>query len=266
LDVMDAITGGTAVITGGTLEFNAASSVAVTFDNGAGGTTYGVLILVDPAQYTGDISGFTGTAPNAASSDEIDLIGINYNSGQFTDSYNAATGVLTVSDGTNTDSLTFVGFTGNASNFDFSENASGTGTLVTDPQNPQNNSPLDQSDSHGPSIPSDQFTNFVTDIQQSTTDGGQSPWVTVGGPNGDQFVFTPGLGAETAANFNPQQDFIELDHFANVQTTQELESLVTTDAHGYVQIDLGHHDSITFVNTTTQQVQQAIQAGHVLLH
>jgi hypothetical protein len=47
---------------------------------------------------------------------------------------------------------------------------------------------------------------------------------------------------------------------------QELESLITTDAHGYAQIDLGHHDSITFVNTTTTQLQQAIQTGHILLH
>jgi hypothetical protein len=234
--------------------------VAVSFDNGAGGTTYGVLILVDPSQFTGDVSGFTGTAGNAASSDEIDLIGINYNSSHFTDSYDSATGVLTVSDGTNTDSLTFVGFTGNASNFDFAENANGTGTLITDPD-----SPPDSSDTHGPTIPPDQFTNFSTDGQQST-DGGQTTWVTIGGQNGDQFVFTPDQGAETVTNFNPQHDVIELDHFANVQTVQELESLITTDTHGYAQIDLGQHDSITFVNTTTTQLQQAIQTGHILLH
>jgi hypothetical protein len=66
--------------------------------------------------------------------------------------------VLTDSDGTNTDSLTFVGFTGNASNLDFSENASDTGTLITDPQS---DSSSDPSGTHGPSIPSDQFTNFI---------------------------------------------------------------------------------------------------------
>src|SRR5262249_17994410 len=54
LQVHDAVTGGSALIAGGTIAFDAASSVAVTFDNGVGGTTYGVLILIDPSHFTGD--------------------------------------------------------------------------------------------------------------------------------------------------------------------------------------------------------------------
>ena len=73
LHVQDAVTGGTAVIAGGTIEFDSASSIAVTFDNGSTGTTYGVLILIDPSHFTGDISGFTGTAPDLAHSDGIDV-------------------------------------------------------------------------------------------------------------------------------------------------------------------------------------------------
>ena len=73
LQVQDAVTGGTAVIAGGTIEFDSASSIAVTFDNGSTGTTYGVLILIDPSHFTGDISGFTGTAPDLAHSDGIDV-------------------------------------------------------------------------------------------------------------------------------------------------------------------------------------------------
>ncbi len=42
--------------------------------------------------------------------------------------------------------------------------------------------------------------------------------VTVGGPGNDNFVFAPGVGADTVLNFNPQQDTIELDHFAAAQT------------------------------------------------
>ncbi len=90
--------------------------------------------------------------------------------------------------------------------------------------------------------------------------------VTIGGPGNDNFVFAPGIGADTVLNFNPQQDTVELDHFANAQTVQELQSLVVTDIHGDAVLDLGQHDSITFANVTTPQLQQAIQAGHVLLH
>jgi hypothetical protein len=79
-------------------------------------------------------------------------------------------------------------------------------------------------------------------------------------------VITPGIGADTIVNFNPQQDSIELDHFTNAQTIQELQSLVTTDAHGDAVIALGHNDSITLEGVSTQQLQQVVQAGHVLLH
>jgi len=261
LEVQDAVTGGNAVIAGGTLQFDSASSIAVSFDNGAGGTTYGVLILVDPAQFTGDISGFAGTAPAPASSDAIDVAGINFNSGHFSDTYDSTTGVLTLTDGTNTDSLTFVGFTGNASNFAFSADAGDAGTLITDP--PAGSSP---SDTHGTSFTPDQFNNLVADVQQSTAGISQIPLVTIGGPDADHFVFAPGLGAETVTNFNPHQDTIELDHFANAQTVQELQSLISTDVHGDALINLGHNDSVTLVGVTPTELQQVVQTGHVLLH
>ncbi len=106
--------------------------------------------------------------------------------------------------------------------------------------------------------------------------------VSIGGAGNDNFVFAPGIGADTIVNFNPQHNTIELDHFTNAQTIQELQSLITSDAHGDAiinlaslittdvhgdaVINLGHNDSITLANTTTTQLQQAIQAGHVLLH
>ena len=58
---------------------------------------------------------------------------------------------------------------------------------------------------------------------------------------------------------------IELDHFNNIQSVQQLESLVTADMLMAV-IDLGHNDSITLSGVTTGQVQQLIQTGHILLH
>ena len=66
--------------------------------------------------------------------------------------------------------------------------------------------------------------------------------------------------------YNPQQETIELDHFAGAQTVQELQSLISTELHGDAVIDLGHNDSITLPGVTTPELQQLIQAGHVLLH
>jgi len=51
-----------------------------------------------------------------------------------------------------------------------------------------------------------------------------------------------------------------------VQTAQELQALITTDAHGDAVINLGHNDSVTLSGVTDAQLQQVIHAGHVLLH
>jgi hypothetical protein len=265
LHVQDAVTGGSAVIAGGTMEFDAGSSVAVTFDNGAGGTSYGVLVLIDPSHFTGNVSGFVGTAADLAHSDGIDVVGVNFNSGQFSDAYDSSTGVLTLSDGTNTDTLQFTGFKGNINNFHFAEDANGTGTLITDPPGLEKSATV--------SLISSDTTNSDIATQPSNLDSpqpapqlDQNTSVAIGGPGGDHFVFAPNIGAETVTNFNTQQDTIELDQFANAQTVQELQSLITTDAHGDALINLGHHDSVTPTGTTTPELQQLIQAGHVLLH
>ena len=106
----------------------------------------------------------------------------------------------------------------------------------------------------------------VADAQNPAENVNQTISVTIGGPGNDNFVFTPGVGADTITNFNPQQDKIELDHFANVQTVQELQALITADVHGDAVINLGHNDSITLSGVTDTQLQQVIHAGHVLLH
>ncbi len=106
----------------------------------------------------------------------------------------------------------------------------------------------------------------VADAQNPAANVNQTVSVSIGGPGNDHFVFAPGIGADTITNFNPQQDTIELDHFANAQNVQELAALVTTDVHGDAVINLGHNDSITLPGVTDTQLQQVIQAGHVLLH
>ena len=106
----------------------------------------------------------------------------------------------------------------------------------------------------------------VADAQNPAENVSQTVSVTVGGAGNDSFVFAPGIGADTITNFSPQQDTLELNDFVNAQTAQELQALITTDAHGDAVIDLGHNDSITLAGVTDVQLQQAIQAGHVLLH
>jgi hypothetical protein len=254
LQVQDAVIGGAALISGGTMEFDAAASVAVTFDNGASGTSYGVLILIDPSHFTGDISGFAGTAPDLAHSDGIDVVGIDFNSAQFSDAYDSSTGVLTLSDGTDTASLQFSGFKGDIQDFHFAEDANGTGTLITDPPGLESSASVSL------------VSSDTTDSQQSASQIEQNASVAIGGTDGDHFVFTPGIGAETVTNFNVQQDTIELDQFASAQTVQELQSLITNDVHGDAVINLGSHDSITLPGVSADQLQQVVQAGHILLH
>jgi hypothetical protein len=265
LQVQDAVTGGSAVIAGGIMQFDAATSVAVTFDNGAAGTSYGLLILNDPSHFTGDIWGFAGTAADLTHSDGIDLIGLNFNSGQFSDSYDGSTGILTLSDGTNTETLQFVGFNGDINNFHFAEDANGAGALITDPPVSANSATVSLVSSDPADTAQTSNSNLSTTNTEITTKLGPNASMTVGS-DGDHFVFNPGIGAETVTNFDAQQDTIELDHFANAQDLQELQSLISSDPHGDAVINLGHADSITLHGTSEAQLQQAIQAGHVLLH
>ncbi|MGO9329637.1 MAG: beta strand repeat-containing protein, partial [Steroidobacteraceae bacterium] len=221
LEVDNNVTGfGTVLIeNAGKAVFQDALDQNVTFNNGISGTAYGELVLDDPSQFTGAISGFAGTAAGLANSDEIDLAGINYNSGHFSDTYNPATGLLTVTDGTKSATLTFIDFTGT---FKFTSDGSG-GTDIFDP-------------------PGAHSSNSFVSVAN------------------DAFIFHPGEGAETATNFNAQVDTIELDHFANVQTLQQLAQLITTDAHGDAVIELGHNDSITLPHVTASYLEAHLQS------
>jgi large repetitive protein len=134
LDFASAVTGSGnfEIEAGATLEFGGAvtSGASVTFEGGTG-----ELKLDSPQSFSGTIAGFSGTAPDAQHSDVVDLAGIDINSAQFSQSYNATTGVLTASDGTHSTSLTFRGFVGDDSNFHFASDGHG-GTLIFDPPAP----------------------------------------------------------------------------------------------------------------------------------
>ncbi len=207
---------------GTTLDICAASTATVSFTNGDGKPTYGELVLGDAVDFTGQISGFAGTAPDTAHSDAIDLEGINYNSSGFSETYGAAKGLLTVSDGSHSASFTFDNFDGTLS---FASDGTG-GTLVTDPP----------------------------------TTGSSSASVSISGPGNDTFLFHSGMGAETLANFNPRADTIELDHFANVQNVQELASLISNDGHGGAFIQLEHSVSIDIPGVTASYLQAHLQS------
>jgi hypothetical protein len=100
----------------------------------------------------------------------------------------------------------------------------------------------------------------VTDPQNPAVNVNQTVSVSIGGPGNDNFVFAPGVGADTIVNFNPQADTIELDHFANIQNIQQLASQISTDVHGDAVIELGHNDSITIPGTTASYLQAHLQS------
>ena len=312
LQIDDAVSGsGHAVVSGGTVAFEAAANIDVIFDNGTSTPTYGELVLGDASAFAGQISGFSGTAPDAGHSDVIDLAGINYDSSSFSETYNASSGLLTVSDGSNIANLTLDNFDGTLS---FASNGDG-GTLITDP--PATSSitadgvlslPADgpaptytesvTPNGHdyvgsfsldpvidGNGSPSVAFQFALANDQINLAPGqvltqsynvdiaaqnpadtlNQTVAVSIGGPGADNFVFAPGIGAETIANFDPQHDTIELNGFTDAHTVAELQSLITTDLHGDAVIDLGHNDSITLAGVTAGHLQAVLQSA-VHLH
>jgi hypothetical protein len=114
---------------GATLEISAADSGPVTF-----AASTGTLKLDTPSTFSGTIFAFTGNG-TLSGSDQIDLTNVNFNS--VHDSY--ANGVLTVTDGTNTDALDFSGSYVLA-NFKLASDGNG-GTIVYDPPVPTSDAP-----------------------------------------------------------------------------------------------------------------------------
>jgi hypothetical protein len=88
----------------------------------------------------------------------------------------------------------------------------------------------------------------------------QTVSVSVASANADNFVFTAGVGADTIVNFDLQHDTIDLSHFENIQSVQQLASMTTSNSHGDAVIDLGNHDSITIAGVTAAQLQQVMQS------
>jgi FecR protein len=209
----DAVSGGNATVTGGTLEFHAASSVTVTFDNGDGDTPkYGVLALDDAAAFTGQIAGFAGTGAALNESDAIDLAGFRAGKTSLVAVDDATDHVTTVTVTDTKDGLSAsLKFDGDFTTADFAL----------------------KGDGHGGS--------YIFDPPPS---GAASSSVAIGGPDGDRFIFHPELGVESSVNFDPQQSAGEPDHSADAQPTQQLAALLASDTHGDMPIDIGNHHAI----------------------
>jgi hypothetical protein len=101
-------------------------------------------------------------------------------------------------------------------------------------------------------------------VSDATNPGAvQTVAVSIGGLGHDQFVFNPGVGADTMVDFSTVSnsrgiyvgDTVELDNFSNIQSVSDVLQHLSTDAHGNAVVDLGNHDSITFqgINATTIQ-------------
>ena len=261
--------GGSAIIAGGTLIFDAQSNMNVTFDNGSGTPAYGELVLGHASDFSGQISGFTGTAPDTTHSDAIDLKDISFGSNiTFAYDDNAGTdtgGTLTIfGSGDTVDSITFANGEYTTASFTLSSDGSG-GTLITDP--PTSTTPIaatttSSSDSAATLIGGSNGNNTITggDI---LIGGGPANQSLTGTGNNDSFVFTPGFGHDTITNFQPTTDVLQIDHsvFANVQA---LLAATQDDGHGNVVITADAHDSIMLQHVTVAQLQVHQSDFHII--
>ena len=300
------IGGGNVIVAGGTVELASDSDNNVSFSGG----DVGVLALDHSQHFTGTISGFGGP-------DQIDLGDVAFSTATtlaYAANAGGGSGMLTVSDGTDTANITLLGnYTG--SSFALSSDGHG-GTLITDPTPDNVSAPtatdgatgtttFTDSDSSntqtasfapdgsgyagtfsvGPvavddgsasvdwsfSLGSDQialstaqtvtqsYNVSVTEPQSPAAAAEQTVSVSIGGPGNDNFVFAPGVGADTIVNFNQQHDTIELDGFSSIQSVQQLASFITADVHGDAVIDLGHNDSITLPGMSPAELHAVLQ-------
>jgi hypothetical protein len=243
------------MIAGATATISGASSQTVGFAAGSLGT----LVLDNPESFTGHIENFTGTAPDAAHSDVIDLVGINYDSGHFSESYNASTGVLTLSDGTDTASLTFDDF---KATFEFASDGKG-GTDIYDPtaQN-SGNSPGQSQAAHGMDFSHDQIAwtqNGTPASANGSANNAPSNNGSAAIAGNDHFVFQPvnssGPDHDAAASQPPSEQ-------GEVHTSAGNEQLALSLTHEAVfdpVADAAHNDSAAIA----QFHQIVASAGHL---
>ncbi len=234
LDVGAPVTGAGSftIANGADLEFAGAVSgtETITFQGSTGDLT-----LDNPSSFAAFIAGFTG---NASDSDQIDLKGINYS--DLSESFNASTDTLAVSDGTHSATLQFSG-SYLAANFLFESDGNG-GTIVYDP-------PV-------PTTPSSATGSAQPPAGQTIVASAANATLTGQGAN-DNFVFNfAAVGNTTITNFDADSDLLQFKAgmFANAQA---ILAAAHDDGHGNTVIALDAHDSITLAGVTKAQLHQS---------
>ena len=229
-----AVTGtGGALISGGILEFFAASSIDVTFTDGSLDT----LVLDNPAAFTGQIFGFAGSSSQG--SDLIDLKGVAFDadtSWTYYDSNGSDTGgTLTIYEnieGTATavDSIRFGNGDYTTKSFVLTGDGS-AGVLVADP---------------------------ATSGSGTVIDAGNGGNTLTGTAASDTFVFKaitdsqPGAGNfDTITNFTHNSDHIDLTAIAGANAVQgPVDAANTADAHSISWfVDSLNNQTIVYVNS-----------------
>jgi hypothetical protein len=228
-----------AIYSGGSLELSSASTDTVLFVNDP--TISGTLVLDNPAGFTGQISGFTGTS---ATSDAIDLKGLAFDSAMqwvYTENSAGTGGSLTISEGSTTvDTLNFAGNYTTA-NFNVQSDGNG-GTLVTDP--PAKNGGAVSAVIMNDPGPSTNDTVVASAPNQTLTGLAAS----------DTFVFNfAGVGNTTVTDFHPLTDILQF-RSSLFATAQEILNATHDDGHGNTVIAVDGHDTVTLDGVVKAQL------------
>ena len=253
LEVKSEISGGSGTIQGGTLQFDEHSNVNVTFDNSHG---YGKLVIGDADgdvdSFGGQISGFSGSAPDAAHSDVVELNG-------FTEtcySVQCINGneILTMRDAHgDVISLTFDNFDGK-----LVVNSSGGDTYIYDPPagGSKDAPPTPPTSAGHDHIATPADTNGSGNDHAMTSATGTPPTGSFGAGN-DSFTFHPNLGSETQ---NTGAQTTELAR-GIIQGAEQALASIAPQFHQEFAFDAIHQDAATTVDQFHHMV-----ANSTLLH
>jgi probable HAF family extracellular repeat protein len=264
---------GSVVAEGGTVQLAIADpTLAITFNNGTGGSDYGELVLAKATGYSvGEIYGFAGTAAGATTSDEIVLTG--FGASHLTYSSSSAGGITTLTLSSNTTAHASLEFAGNVT---LVVQTSGSNVDIFDPPASTPSTPNTPVTIGGPG--DDHFVfnapdDTGADHSKWVSDNGSTPppqssstppaaFASIGN---DHFVFAPNLAGGANHDADPHSaGLLDGAHIANAQAAQDLHELIASEAHGDVALDHGLHDG-SGVPDVTPQLQQAIHAGHTFL-
>jgi hypothetical protein len=271
LDVESDICGGTATIHGGTLEFDKSSNVSVTFCNGsADSPTYGTLVLGDPKDFHGTITGFDGTAAGACNSDTVELKGFCETS--YSVQCSGGNEILTLHDGDRCVTLTFDDF-----NQSFKIEDVGGNTYIYDPPATGSKDAPSTTTATTTTTPTTTTTSAGSDhtaVPADTSGSGNDHAVTsapgtpptlstgsFGASGNDSFTFHPNLGNDTGHNTGAQTTELA---YGNIQGAAPALAPIAPEFHQEFAFDAIHQDAASIGAIVDQFHQMATNT--TLLH